>query len=271
MAQKGGIQSLAYTRINGGVAPILAPSGCEGARYARGSQGVDKRRGRSDHMKHAIRLTLAVTILAALYLASCSGGEPKIKADTESDFTSSYAAVIKGMSTEDKQQLDDALKDIVLVQVGLYGPMFDAKHYQLPSSERHSGLFGNGLEAVLAGASGKMTNAAITIKWGENRAKEVVENARRIIDEHTAKEIIRIATDERQKALESAIATYQEQVYEANLALKDIQNKVEAPTKRQDEQNALLGLASRKKALEEAIQDLENKITNLQKQHQQDR
>jgi hypothetical protein len=221
-------------------------------------------------MKHAIRLTLAVTILAALYLASCSG-EPKIKADTESDFTSSYAAVIKGMSTEDKQKLDDALKDIVLVQVRLYGPMFEAKHYQLPSSEPHSGLFGNGLETALTGAAGKMTNAAITVKWGENRAKEVVENARGIIDGHTAKEIIRIATDERQNALESAIATYREQVYEATLALKDVQNEVEARTKLQNEQNALLGLADRKKALEDAIQDLENKITNLQKQHQQDR
>jgi hypothetical protein len=69
-------------------------------------------------LQHAIRLTLAVTILAALYLPACSG-EPKIKADTESNFTSSFAEVINGMSTEDKQKLDAALKDIVLVQVGL--------------------------------------------------------------------------------------------------------------------------------------------------------
>lgn len=215
-------------------------------------------------MKHAIRLTLAVTILAALYLAACSG-EPKIKADTESDFTSSYAAVIKGMSTEDKQKLDDALKDIVLVQVGLYGPMFEAKHYQLPSNKPHSELFGKGLGAALTGDAGKMTNAAITVKWGENRAKEVVENARSIIDGHTAKDIIRIATDERQRALESAIATYQEEVYEASLALKNIENEVGPATKRGDSD-----LAGRKKALEDAIQELEHKITNLQKQHQQD-
>jgi hypothetical protein len=76
-------------------------------------------------MKHAIRLTLAMTILAALYLPACSE-EPKFKADTESNFTSSFAEVIKGMSTEYEQKLDAALKDIVLVQVGLYGPMFDA-------------------------------------------------------------------------------------------------------------------------------------------------
>ena len=70
-------------------------------------------------MKRAIRLTLAVvTILAALYLPACSG-EPKINADTESNFNSSFAEVIKGMSAEEKQKLDAALKDIVLVQVGL--------------------------------------------------------------------------------------------------------------------------------------------------------
>ena len=221
-------------------------------------------------MKHAIRLTLAMTILAALYLASCSG-EPKIKANSESDFSSSYAMVIKGMRTEDKKNLDDALKDIVLVQAGLYGPMFEAKHYQLPSSERHSGVFGNGAEAALTGAAGEMTNAAFTVKWDENRAKEIVENARGIIDGRTAKEIIRIAADERRQASKSAIATYRERIYEAHLALKDIQNEVEAPTKRQNEQNASLGLAGRKKALEDAIQDLESKITNLQKRHQQDR
>ena len=56
-------------------------------------------------MKRAINLTFAVlTIFALLYLPACSA-EPIIKADTESNFNSSFAEVIKGMSAEDKQTL----------------------------------------------------------------------------------------------------------------------------------------------------------------------
>ena len=78
-------------------------------------------------MKRAITLTLTVlTIFAALYLPARSA-EPKIKADTESNFNVSFAEAIKEMSAEDKQKLDTALKDIVLLQVGLYGPMFAAR------------------------------------------------------------------------------------------------------------------------------------------------
>jgi hypothetical protein len=129
-------------------------------------------------MKRAINLTFAVlTIFAVLYLPACSA-EPIIKADTESNFNSSFAEVIKGMSAEDKQKLDAALKDIVLVQVGLYGPMFEAKNYQLPSNEPHTALFGQSLAAAFTGATTKMIDAVTAAKWDENRAKAVVANAR---------------------------------------------------------------------------------------------
>lgn len=64
-------------------------------------------------MKPAIALTLTVltlTIFAALYLPARSA-EPKIKADTESNFNSSFAEAVKEMSAEDKQKLDTALKE----------------------------------------------------------------------------------------------------------------------------------------------------------------
>ncbi len=191
-------------------------------------------------MKRAIRLTLAVvTILAALYLPACSG-EPKINADTESNFNSSFAEVIKGMSAEEKQKLDAALKDIVLVQVGLYGPMFEAKNYQLPSKEPHTALFGQSLAAAFTGATSKMIDAVTATKWDENRAKAVVANARAVIDGRTAKEIILIAADERKKALENTITTYRGQVEKAKSALKDIQADTEAAMQRQDEKKSLL-------------------------------
>jgi hypothetical protein len=191
-------------------------------------------------MKRAITLTLTVlTFFPAVYLPACSA-EPKIKADTESNFNSSFAEVIKEMSAADKQKLDVALKDIVLVQVGLYGPMFDAKNYQLPSNDPHTALFGQSLAAAFTGATTKMIDAVTAAKWDENRAKAVVANARAIIDGRTANEIILIAADERKKALESTIATYREQVEKAKSSLRDIQTDSEAETQRQNDQEVLL-------------------------------
>jgi hypothetical protein len=191
-------------------------------------------------MKRAIRLTLAVvTIFAALHLPACSA-EPKIKADTESNFNSSFAEVIKGMNAEEKQKLDAALKDIVLMQAGLYGPMLEAKIHQLPSNEPHTALFGQSLAAAFTGATTKMIDAVTVAKWDENRAKAVVANARAIIDGRTANEIILIAADERKKALESTIETYRDQVEKAKSALRDIQADTGADSQRQNEAKVLL-------------------------------
>jgi hypothetical protein len=109
--------------------------------------------------------------------------------------------------------------------------MFEAKNYQLPSNEPHTALFGQSLAAAFTGATTKMIDAVTAAKWDENRAKAVVANARAIIDVHTAKEIILIATDERKKALERTIATYRDQVDKAKSALSDIQADTDAETK----------------------------------------
>ena len=85
-----------------------------------------------------------------------------------------------------------------------------------------------------------MIDAVTAAKWDENRAKAVVANARAIIDGRTANEIILIAADERKKALESTIATYQEQIEKTKSSLRDIQADTEAGTRRQNDQKILL-------------------------------
>jgi hypothetical protein len=155
----------------------------------------------------------ALVVPIVLFLVACSG-EPKFKADTEANFNDSFAAVAKGLSAEDaedKETLDAALKDIVLVQVRLYGPMLEAKSYQLPSNEPGAELTRT-LTETFTGAASRMVYAATAAKWNENRAKATVGNARAIVDGRTAKEIIKIAADERKKALEIAIATYRDQL-----------------------------------------------------------
>jgi hypothetical protein len=187
----------------------------------------------------AIVLPRKILVLAiVLSLAACFR-EPRLKADTEADFDRSLAEVTKTLGTEDNGKLDAALRDIVLVQVGLYGPMPEAKSYQLPSSEPGA-AFGQNLAEIFAGAGSKMIRQVTAAQWGENRAKLVVENARAIVDGRTAKEIISVAADERKKALESAIATYREQLEKAKSALNDIQAEAKNSIQRRNELKALL-------------------------------
>ncbi|HEY4846452.1 MAG TPA: hypothetical protein VIH87_01315 [Methylocella sp.] len=180
----------------------------------------------------------ALVVPIVLFLVACSG-EPKFKADTEANFNASFAEVAKRLSAEDKETLDAALKDIVLVQVHLYGPMLEAKSYQLPSNEPGAELTRT-LTETFTGAASRIIYAATAARWDENRAKATVGNARAIVDGRTAKEIIKIAADERKKALEIAIATNRDQLEKAKSALNDIQAEAENAAKRQTERKGIL-------------------------------
>jgi hypothetical protein len=58
-------------------------------------------------------------VLAAMGLSlSACFDEPRLKADTESNFKTSFATNNKALSIDDNEKLDAALKDIVLVQTG---------------------------------------------------------------------------------------------------------------------------------------------------------
>jgi hypothetical protein len=182
----------------------------------------------------AMRYVTVIPLIAALLLAGCFE-EQKLKADTESHFATSYDAMTNGLSRADRDKLDSALKDIVLAQVGLYGPMFEAKTYHLPSSEPGSAL-GQAFANNLTNAMG----AAISQGWSLSRAKFVVENARAIVDGHTANEVLVIAENERKKAVESSLAVYREQLAKAKAAINDIHNEAEAADKKQSEAQSLL-------------------------------
>lgn len=175
-----------------------------------------------------------IAIITMLMLSGCFE-EPKLKADTQDNFTTSFVAVTKNMSDAEKEKLDAALKDIVLVQAGLYGPMLEAKSYQ-PSSNELGATFGK----AIMGAAVTAMNSALQTGWSANRAKAIVENARAVVDGRTAKEIITLAQDERKKAIEAALAIYRDQITKAKSALSDIDAEANAAARNRAEQKTLL-------------------------------
>ena len=181
----------------------------------------------------------ALPVVISLLLSGCLGEEPKLKADTEANFTSTYAAMTKDLNSAEKEKLDTALKDIVLIKSSLYGPTFAAKSYQIPSNEPSAGFaqnFGQALTNTLT----KAIEVGVTTKWDENRARAVVQNAREIVDGKTAKEILAIADGQRKQAIEAALAIYKDQLGKAKSALKDLETETEANIRNQAEQKTVL-------------------------------
>jgi hypothetical protein len=90
------------------------------------------------------------TVPAGLWFTGCFE-EPKLKADTEANFESSYAILVKDMSSADRERLDTALKDIALVETAIYGPLRDAKLYRFPSGEAGAAFqaFGSGIDQAM--------------------------------------------------------------------------------------------------------------------------
>jgi hypothetical protein len=175
-----------------------------------------------------------VAIVMISFLSGCFE-DPKLKANSEDNFTTSLAAVTRNMSEAEKEKLDAALKDIVLVEVGFYGPELEAKSYRPSSNEP-----GAALGKAIMGAGVASMKSAVETGWSANRAKAVVQNARAVVDGRTAKEIIIIAQDERKKSIDAALAIYHDQLEKARVALNDIDAEANADEKKQAEQKALL-------------------------------
>ena len=181
----------------------------------------------------------ATTMLVIGLLLSACFEEPKLQADTEPNFDASYAILTKDLSSADKEKLDGALKDIVLVEVGIYGPTREAKSFRLPSNEP-----GVALGQVFAGrldeGTSPLMDLALSASWDRGRAKLVVENARTLVDGRSAKEILAIADTERKKAIEVALAIYRDQLAKANSALNDVRAEAVAAEQKLAEQKILL-------------------------------
>lgn len=135
-----------------------------------------------------------------LVVAGCFS-EPTLKADSETDINASYATVTQNMGLADREKLDAALRDIVLVEVGLYGPLRDAKTYSQTPGELAS-PFAQAFAAGLNQGVSPLVDMALSASWERGRAKLVVENARALVDGRSAKEILIVADDERKKARE---------------------------------------------------------------------
>ena len=186
-----------------------------------------------------MRRTMAIfPLLIGLLLSACFD-EPKLQADTEANFDASYAIITKDMSSADREKLDAALKDIVLVEVGIYGPTREAKSFRLPSSEPGVAL-GQAFAGRLDQGMSPLMDLALSASWDRGRAKLVVENARALVDGHSAKELLAIADSERKKAIETALAIYRDQLAKANSALNDVRVEAVAAERKLAEQKILL-------------------------------
>ncbi len=120
----------------------------------------------------------------------------------------------------------------------MYGPMFAAKSYRLPSSES-----GTDFGQAFARGFATMTAAidqGVAASWNGNRAKLVVQNARALVDGRTPKEILVIADSERKKAIEAALAIYRDQLAKAKSALNDVRAEAEAAEQTRAEQQMML-------------------------------
>src|SRR5262245_40660089 len=133
---------------------------------------------------------VGISLFAAMLLSACFE-EPRFKADTEANFNESLETITKTLTAEDKQKLDTALKDIVLVETELYGALSEAVVYR-STSEKQGAVSSPGLTQLLGGLR-PVLDAGLAANWNANRAAVVVKNARSIVDGRTAKEVFAIA------------------------------------------------------------------------------
>jgi PDZ domain-containing protein len=182
-----------------------------------------------------------IVVLAAMGLSlSACFDEPRLKADTESNFKNSLATINKSLSIDDNEKLDSALKDIVLVQTDAYGPLSEATVYRaaaeklgVPPNDQSIALFMHAFRPAFE--TGFATN------WVGNRAAFVVKYARYLVEGRSAKEILGIAQGERKRAAGLALAIYRGQLEKAKSALDRVQAEAEDVTRSEAKAKGLLG------------------------------
>jgi hypothetical protein len=182
--------------------------------------------------------TIAIFPFAIGLLLSACFEEPKLQADTEADFNTSFATLTQNMNSADKEKLDAALKDIVLVEKEGYGPFPEAVIYRT-AAEHNNPPNGDAIKSFLSGFRPAF-DASFATNWATNRAALVVTNARALVDGHSAKEILVIAESERKKAVEATLTIYRDQLAKAKLALTDIRAEAEAAQRKRAEQQIIL-------------------------------
>lgn len=185
-------------------------------------------------MRHALVLTAIGLSLSACF------DEPKLKADTESNFKSSLATISKSLSIDDNEKLDAALKDIVLVQTDGYGPLSEATIYRaaadklgVPPNDQSIALFTSGFRSAF--------DISFATNWTGNRTALVVKYARQLVDGRSANEILAIAEKERERAAGLAQAIYREQLEKAKSALDRLQAEADDVTRSEAKARELLG------------------------------
>lgn len=186
-----------------------------------------------------MRAKLPVLLFTVGLLVAGCFEQATLKADSEADFDASFATMTQNMSSADRDKLDAALKDIVLVEVGLYGPLRDAKTLSRPSGQLTSPLAQTFVTSLNQGMSPLM-DMAIAASWQRGRAKLVVENARAVVGGRSAKAILAVADDERKKARDEALAIYREELTKAKAALNDARKQDEAALGARAEQQIIL-------------------------------
>lgn len=180
-------------------------------------------------------------VLAAMGLSlSACFDEPRLKADTESNFKNSLAIINKSLSIDDNEKLDSALKDIVLVQTDGYGPLSEATVYRaaaeklgVPPNDQSIALLIYGVRPAL--------ETSFATNWIGNRAALVVKYARQLVEGRSAKEILAIAQGERRRAVGLALTIYREQLEKAKSALDRVQAEAEDATRSEAKAKELLG------------------------------
>ena len=179
-------------------------------------------------------------VLAAMGLSlSACFDEPRLKADTESNFKNSLATINRSLSIDDNEKLDSALKDIVLVQTDGYGPLSEATVYRaaaeklgVPPNDQSIALFRYGVRPTF--------ETSFATNWIGNRAALVVKYARQLVDGCSAKEILAIAQGERKRAVGLALAIYRQQLEKAKSALDHLKAEAEDVTRREAKAKELL-------------------------------
>lgn len=150
----------------------------------------------------------AVIVTAAVALALAGCGEPKLVADSADLFQTSYEKAVKELRAESLPAFESALKDLVLIQIGMYEPLRDSAATDMdgfPSGSR-------GLGALAA-------DTAIETAWEKDKSKMVVANAAPLINGLTPTQVIGVAASERKRANEKALGIYSAQLSKTEMAL----------------------------------------------------
>lgn len=182
-----------------------------------------------------MRRAMAVMLLWAA-LSGCAD-QPRLQASSAADFELSYSRVTASLDDGESAKFDQALKDIVLNQAGIFGPQL---RLTIDPVETSSNAFSAALQNATLDMVERVIPAGIEMGWAANRSHLVVKHAGPLVGGRSAAEIIEFAESERERALVDILAKYRVQLIDAERTMAEVRSEIARAEQRLVEQRNVL-------------------------------